>query len=201
MTSFTEDQTELVLKQREQLDVRHLNKLWRLQSGALRMDTVTDDAHRNFICLVLPGDWLGTEHFGDVGSPMTVRALATSRLVCMSPGEQADENPVLMATVARCYQRTRELALFRTGAAHERIKQLLKVLSAPGSAELGDEVDCIVPSLSDIADIVHAAPETVSRTLADLRNMGYLRDRSTVQSKHTHLKSRQYRVQVQQVVK
>lgn len=186
------------LQQREALSITETHFLWRLESGALRIDSTGTDETETLVRLALPGDVLGMESMLGVPDRFTFRALTVSRLVPVDP--QAGQLPALLeACVITSYQRNRDMVKLRTGSAEERIKGLLRLL-ASGDGNAGDETAaCAVPTLNDIAAIVHAAPETVCRTLASLRQVSFLQENSPQGDKFKRLAQRAHRLQARGV--
>jgi CRP-like cAMP-binding protein len=184
-----------LLRQREPLKIDELHSLWRLDSGALRIDTTVGDNTCSFVRLVLPGDVLGLENLVGVTDPLVARALTYSRLIPVTLYDDAQFKQLLIEAVSQGYQRARELITLRTGTTDDRVKRLLITLARNNSDTLDETTACAMPSLSDMATIVNAAPETVCRSLASLRQTKFLQDCSPEASKYKHLAQRQHRLQ------
>lgn len=183
------------LQQREVLPTDDVHVLWRVQSGALRVDSAQLDEPCSFVHLALPGDVLGIESLLGGVEPFMVRALTPVALV---PADASDEDRIkqlLLDAVGKGYRRCRELVFLRTGSPPERVKRLLLMLASTDDSSTGDAMACALPSLSDMAAIVNAAPETVCRALANLRQSNFLQDCSPQISKHQPLELRTHRLQ------
>lgn len=182
------------LVQREALSGTEVHYLWRLESGALRIDSADPDGVETLVRLALPGDLLGMESALGVPDRFSVRALTASRLVPInrSTGELST---LLMACVITGYQRNRDMVRLRSGCAADRIKALLRMLTQANSTGTMQTAACTLPTLSDIAAIVHAAPETVSRALAGLRQTSFLHESSPQGDKHKRLALRAHCLQ------
>jgi CRP-like cAMP-binding protein len=183
------------LQQREVLPAEDIHVLWRVESGALRVDSVQLDESCSFVHLALPGDVLGMENLVGGVEPFTVRALIPVALVPVDASEEDRVKQLLLDAVGKGYRRYRELVLLRTGSPQERVKRLLLMLSNTDDSCTGESAACALPSLSDMAVIVNAAPETVCRALANLRQSNFLQDCSPQISKHQPLKLRTHRLQ------
>lgn len=182
------------LVQREALSMSDTQPLWRLGSGALRIDSTCADGVESLVRLALPGDLVGMEAILGVPDRFAVRALTDS---CLLPVDtQLDQlSQLLMACVVTSYQRSREMVKLRTGSAEERIRCLLLMLASNDPASQDETAACAIPSLSDIAAIVHVAPETVCRVMANLRQVSFLQESGSKHSKHIPLAQRIHRLQ------
>ncbi len=166
------------LAPREVLAPDELCQLWRVESGALRMDSAPKGETARFVRLALPGDVIGVERWAGTDDSMALRALVATRLspvvVTGAPMMQ-----ILMDTVVVGHQRCREVVTLRTGPVAKRIKALLLMFAQipAGSAEAGRITECAVPQIADLSDIVDAAPETVSRVFGSMRELDFLQDR------------------------
>jgi hypothetical protein len=85
--------------------------------------------------------------------------------------------PVLMDTVVVAHQRSREAMELRTGPVAQRLKSLLLMFAQGQEPMDSHAVECQVPNLADLHDILDAAPETISRVFANMRGMSMLQDR------------------------
>lgn len=172
MTSTTPHTSCLDLDPREVFVPNAQQPLWRVVSGALRIDSAPAGEPSRFVRLALPGDVIGVEQWAGIHDPLSLRALIDSRLTPVHATGQPMMQ-MLMDTVVVAHQRCREVVTLRTGPVAQRIKALL-LMFAQGS---GPVADCPVPYLADLSDIVDAAPETVSRVLGSMREHDFLQDR------------------------
>ncbi len=189
---YSIEQTRL-LAQREALTLTETQDLWRLESGAVRIDSTVSGDTETLVRLAMPGDILGIESMLGVEDSFTVRAITPSRLVRLNLAE-VEMSDVLKCAVITGYQRSRDMVTLRTGSAEERVKNLLFLLVSPGNGIGHHGPTCALPTLGDIATIVHAAPETVCRVLAALRQSSFLQDCSPVTAKHRKLELRTHRL-------
>lgn len=181
------------LAQREALTASETQDLWRLESGAVRIDGTANGDTEMLVRLAMPGDILCIEGILGVKDCITVRAITPSRLVRMDLTEDVMPQ-VLKHAVVTGYQRSRDMVTLRTGSAEARVKSLLFMLVSPGRGFGQLSPTCALPTLGDIATIVHAAPETVCRVLAALRQASFLQDCSPVTAKHRKLELRTHRL-------
>ena len=181
------------LAQRETLSITETHTVWRLESGALRIDSTGADASETLVRLAMPGDLLGIESLLGVPDRFSVRALTPSRLVPLDFLE-GQLPQLLMDSVLTGYQRSRQMVQLRSGSAEDRVRSLLVMLAEAGQGPQGGAATCALPTLADIAGIVHTAPETVSRVLASLRQASFLQDCSPKAAKHKKLEHRTHRL-------
>ncbi len=181
------------LSQRETLSNTDTHTVWRLESGALRVDSAGADGSESLVRLAMPGDLLGIESLLGVEDRFAVRALTPSRLVAVEMLEEQLPQ-MLMASVISGYQRSRQMVQLRSGSAEDRVKCLLVMLAEAGQQVKQGGATCALPTLADIAGIVHTAPETVSRVLTGLRHASFLQDCSPTAAKHRKLEHRQHRL-------
>jgi len=164
------------LNAREGLAASDLAQLWRVETGALRLDSAPDGEARRFMRLALPGDVMGVEQWVGSDDAFSVRALTHVRLTPVQ-AEGAAMMALLMETVVVAHQRCREVVSLRTGPVSQRVKCLLLMFADSVNQEAKSTSECILPNLSDMADILDAAPETVSRVFSSMRRLDYLQDR------------------------
>ena len=176
MSTATRDTTCLHLEPREVFAPDAPHQLWRVASGALRIDSAPPDEANRFVRLALPGDVIGVEQWAGTNDHLSLRALIDTSLTPVeASGPQMMQ--VLMETVVVAHQRCREVVTLRSGPVAQRIKALLLMFAQGRRAGSGLVADCPVPYLADLSDIVDAAPETVSRVLASMREHDFLQDR------------------------
>jgi CRP-like cAMP-binding protein len=183
------------IQQREVLAPEELQLLWRVESGALRIDSTELRDSSSFVHLALPGDVLGIENYAGAKDRIFVRALTPVSLVSLAYFDEGQKTQLLMDAVCKGYQRCRELVQLRTGSTDERVRRLLLMLAGSDDRGKGDAMACALPCLSNMAAIVNAAPETVCRVLANLRESKFLQDCSPQISKHKPLELRTHRLQ------
>lgn len=138
--------------------------LWRVASGALRIECMADGAGAT-VQLALPGDCVGLEALLDAPYAVTASALVAST-VCIEPVDDAAARLELLAQALRQQQRqAQDMARLRSGAVADRLSWLVDRLGAGAAAPL---VRKALPSLREMAGVVGSAPETVCRELGRL---------------------------------
>lgn len=192
MNQTNEARGDLHLEARQFLSPHALHQLWRLESGALRLDSRNDGEAPTFVRLVLPGDLVGVEVLAGVAPHIEVGALTESLLVPVDLSEGPSLNQMWMDAVAQAHQRARDMATMRTGPTDKRVRQLLQALSAGRGKGADAVMDCKLPSLNDMAAILNAAPETVCRVLRMLRQSNILQYVSPKPSKFNRLYNRSH---------
>ncbi|PJC20909.1 MAG: hypothetical protein CO065_04525 [Comamonadaceae bacterium CG_4_9_14_0_8_um_filter_57_21] len=161
---------------REGLATSDLTQLWRLQAGAMRIDSAQAGEPSRFMRLALPGDVIGVEKWVGSDDAMSLRALTPVTLVPVQACG-AEMMHILMETVVVAHQRCREVVSLRTGPVSQRVKCLLLMFADSVNPQAKSTAECALPHLSDMADILDAAPETVSRVFGSMRRLDYLQDR------------------------
>ena len=80
--------TALTLEAREQLPEAHLSGLWRVQTGAMRLN-LHEPHDQNLIRMVLPGDLLGMEQRVGITDHLVVHTLIPTTLIPVHPQDDA----------------------------------------------------------------------------------------------------------------
>jgi CRP-like cAMP-binding protein len=179
------DRMSRQLSQNEVLPEADLHALWRLESGALRIDSEAPDGRSEFAHLALPGDYLGVESLAGMPDSLTVRAITPARLVPVILEEEGQRMQLLKDAIVKGHRRCREVVSLRTGEAADRIKRLLHLLAHSEHGQMSARIACTLPSLKDMAFIVSMTPESVCRVLSNMRQTNQLqpRVRKTTRSK------------------
>lgn len=147
--------------------------LWTIDDGAIRLDFEHEGAE-HFIHLAVPGDRLGLESVDAASHRLTARAVTVCRVRPLA-NPPAPKDPALLSDALAWQQRKCiELVRLRSGTLADRLRHLLSMIAPPSVTDDPDRSHCPIPSLKDIAAIVGAAPESVSRTLGELRRDAYL---------------------------
>lgn len=178
---------------REELSPQDLRLLWRIETGTMRIDSVSEDGSLHFVRLAISGDILGMENVAGITEKLVIRALTPTRLAPLSVVEEPQLMPLLLESLSKAHQRCREVVSLRTGAVEDRIKRLLRILSV---VETGSDATatCNLPSLGNIAEIVHSTPETVCRVLASLRKQHVLEKTTPTNIRSKGLDFHQHRI-------
>lgn len=168
----------LQLRPRQALAGHAAQRVWRVQSGVLRIDQQAADGSLHFIRLALPGDLLGVEALAGASASDVRRAITPVTLSPVRLGDEQHLAQLFRDAVVRNYQRCRETASLRIGTVDERVRRLL-LLVAHGADQLPVPTATsallpTIPSLVNIASIINAAPETVSRIISAFRASGFL---------------------------
>jgi CRP-like cAMP-binding protein len=151
---------------------------WQLVSGAVRLDE-PDAGQDRFVFIALPGEPFGTEAWFDRPQSCGAAALTDCVLRAMPRPDANALADCLGRAMEQRIRRSGDIAALRHGSASERVRRLLLML-APNRADSGPidgATDHALPRLKDIATIVDAAPETVSRVLSCLRRSRVLQAR------------------------
>ena len=174
------------LAARETLQLQDPRQMWRVQSGALRIDSGAADEVRRFMRLALPGDVIGVEQWVGTLDTLGFRAL-TPVVLCPVQASGVAVMEILMETVVVAHQRCREVVTLRTGPVSQRVKCLLLMFADSVNPDAKSTAECALPNLSDMADILDAAPETVSRVFSSMRQLDYLQDRKPHRARFSSL--------------
>ena len=155
--------------------------LFTLRSGLMKLVQYLPDGSQRIVRLLRDGDALGLEAL--VGQPYPHDAIAlTDCEICAIPVEVIEslgrERPRLYHELMRRWQQALNeadlwLTEFTTGTARQRVARLLLRLSC---CPVQDE-SLPLFGREDMGAMVGLTTETVSRTIAELRRQGVLRDR------------------------
>lgn len=173
----------VVMESRQGFVVSRERPLWRVTQGALRIDSrLAPDACSGFSRIALAGDVVGIEQWAGTDCNLAMKALVPTRL---EPVDLANTplTQLLMDSVVTAHQRGREALELRTGPVARRIQALLVLFSRQNHSDWDSVQDCPLPHLTDMSDIVDAAPETVSRVFANLRGMDCVLERKRQKAK------------------
>ncbi|GAB4212119.1 MAG: hypothetical protein Fur007_03820 [Rhodoferax sp.] len=178
-TPKTEDRSMIV---RESFRLTASDGLWRVAAGALRIDSAPPGEAGRFMRLALPGDVIGVEQWAGTDDRLVYAALTPVQLNAMQP-PAAELMGLLMDTVVVAHQRCREVVTLRTGPVSQRVKALLLLFAETLAPEAQSLADWPLPQLSDMADILDAAPETVSRVFSSMRKLDWVQARKPQQAR------------------
>lgn len=171
------------LEPRQGFAVSREQPLWRVKEGALRVDNADETgANAVFSRIAFPGDVVGIEQWAGTACNLLMNALVPTQLELVD----LDATPiaqVLMDSVVTAHQRSSEALQLRTGPVARRVQTLLVLFSQQSKANSESVQDCALPHLTDMSEILDAAPETVSRVFANLRGMDYVLERKRQKAK------------------
>ncbi len=193
--------TSTVLKRRHLLPRQtmaadDLQVLWRIEKGAMRIDSQMGTEAASFVRLALPGDLLGMEHFVGVSDTLTIRAITEVSLSPVSYLDDKQLTKLLMSAVSTSYQRCREAVSLRSGSVDDRVKRLLRLLAEEGGVDANKASSCVLPSLGNMAEIIHSTRETVCRVLNSLKEARLLAYGDPGKMKCRHLENREHLFQL-----
>jgi len=164
------------LKPREVLGNDKARQVWQVTEGALRIDNYCAPDSLRFIRLALPGDILGLEQLAGEREPDVARAITKVSLTQLYIQDDHELAQLFRDALIRHHRRCRETASLRIGTVEERVRRLL-LLIAYGKDDFQSIARLLtIPSLVNIASIINAAPETVSRIVSGLRESGFLQE-------------------------
>ncbi len=189
MSAHASDSELYLLAPREPLSTQSLRHMWRVCRGALRIDSATAGEAGRFMRLALPGDVIGVEQWVGTNDNLSLRALTEVQLEPVT-AIGAEMMQLLMETVVIAHQRCREVVSLRTGPVSQRVKTLLLMFADTVSPEATRGSDIALPNLSDMANILDAAPETVSRVFSSMRQLDFLQDRKPHRARFSSLSLR-----------
>jgi CRP-like cAMP-binding protein len=149
--------------------------VWRLVSGALRLHNAHRDNSEALVSLALPGDLIGVERLAGSPLPMLGLAILPARLTEVKVDD--GELPEVVKSAYMCaLRRSADMVALRGGSVPNRVRHLLLLIAENQRADTGT-AGITLPSLRDIADIINATRETVSRVLGGLKKLDLLHDR------------------------
>ncbi|MDO5690944.1 MAG: Crp/Fnr family transcriptional regulator [Pseudomonadota bacterium] len=138
--------------------------LWRVTSGAFRVERQGDDAS-TLIQLALPGDRVGLESLLAQPYAVTVSALVASTAWIESVHDEAARLMVLADILAQQQRQAQDMARLRSGPVTDRLTWLVHWLGGGIDNPMARKA---LPSLKEMAQLVDSAPETVCRELGRL---------------------------------
>lgn len=141
--------------------------LWTIDSGAIRLDLARAGGDIA-IYFAGPGDRVGLESLDVLSQRLSARAVTACR-VRRVPIAGRDRAALLAQSVRWQQRKSVDLVLLKTGTLADRLRHLLAMIATKDATGPSDAHDCPLPSLKDLAAIVGAAPESVSRALGELR--------------------------------
>ncbi|MBR7792034.1 hypothetical protein KDM87_05440 [Undibacterium sp. FT147W] len=185
MQSSVMNRSERYLLPRQVLTMNELSALWRIESGTVRINSVdeSDESKISFVRLALPGDLLGVECFSGLSETLQVRAITPVKLQPVDVADDKAMTALLMKTIATNHIRCRQVVSLRTGTVDERVKRLLHMLKPDTAQVFSEFTSDTLPSLGNMAEIVHSTRETVCRVLTSLREANALNNESRKQMK------------------
>ncbi|MEF8754267.1 MAG: Crp/Fnr family transcriptional regulator [Accumulibacter sp.] len=149
---------------------------WRVLSGSVRLDREEPTGEQSFAGLAVKGDIIGAESLLFDRYSFSATALAECVLAPWPETRSAAAAESLSRTLAKAEQRAAEVIALRCGQAAERVRRLVLMLahaSEDAGAAQGD-LQVVLPSRQDMAEITALTLETVSRMVSQLRQAGML---------------------------
>lgn len=163
----------LVLKSGACLPSPGTGRVWRLESGALRINNPQADGQTGLLSLALPGDRIGLECLAGLAQTPLAFAITPAVLIAVEVAD-SEMTAVMKQAYLSARQRCADMVMLRTGSVPNRVRYLLLLLA--DSQQL-DQRDNALPCLRDMAQVVDASIETVSRVLGGLRQFDLLQGR------------------------
>ena len=153
-----------------------LSQIWRIESGALRIDSILADGFLHFVCLCLPGDLIGSELMTGFLGGIKVKAIVPTALTEMTP--DLDETHLLLKnSIAQRWARCSEAVSLRSGSAPSRIQRFLLMLTNSRDNVVVESMLLELPNFREIASLVDSTPETVCRVIGLFLKEGMLHER------------------------
>lgn len=150
---------------------------WRIVSGSVRLDREEPNGEQSFANLAIRGDVIGAETLLFGKYSFTATALTACVLESWPEGSASPVGDSLLRTLAKAERRTAEVIALRCGQAADRVRRLVMMLAHPAvehPANTVVELQVVLPSRQDMADITALTLETVSRMVSQLRHAGVL---------------------------
>ncbi|TXH87374.1 MAG: Crp/Fnr family transcriptional regulator [Rhodoferax sp.] len=150
--------------------------MWRVVSGALRLDAEYDGKPTQFVRLALPGDVIGVERWAKTDNCLRAYSLVTS---IVEPIETVRTQMIdlLVDAVVIAHQRSSEALELRRGPVAKRVQKLLMLFGELNGGSVESNLRCELPHLVDMADVLDAAPETISRVFSSMRDRQCVQER------------------------
>lgn len=152
---------------------------WRVLSGSVRLDRAEQpNGEQSFANLAVRGDIIGAETLLFGKYSFTATALADCLLVPWPDDRTPPAGDYsLLRTLAKAERRAAEVIALRCGQAADRVRRLVMMLAqapAENPANQPADLQVVLPSRQDMADITALTLETVSRMVSQLRHAGLL---------------------------
>ncbi|EXI70534.1 MAG: Nitrogen fixation regulation protein FixK [Candidatus Accumulibacter sp. SK-11] len=149
---------------------------WRVLSGSIRLDREEPTGEQSFSGLAVRGDIIGAETLLFERYSFSATALADCVLVPWPETRSAAAGESLLRTFAKAERRAAEVIALRCGQAAERVRRLVLMLAQAPEDEgaAPGELQVVLPSRQDMAEITALTLETVSRMVSQLRQAGML---------------------------
>lgn len=150
---------------------------WRVLSGAVRLDRNAPGGEESFANLAIKSDIIGAETLIFGRYSFTATALAACVIEPWPESHAPQASDSLLQTLAKAERRTAEVIALRCGQAAERVRRLVMMLAQEPEESpewQAEELQVVLPSGQDMADITALRLETVSRMVSRLRQAGIL---------------------------
>jgi CRP/FNR family nitrogen fixation transcriptional regulator len=145
---------------------------WRVVSGSIRLNRMTNDGKALFANLAVKGDVIGAETLLMGQYAFFAVALSECELAPWPDGLGSASKGSLLHILAAAERRTADVVALRSGLALDRVMRLILML-----AQRDENADfCFtLPKGQDISEITDLTKETISRTISILKHDGILR--------------------------
>lgn len=145
---------------------------WRVVSGSVRLNRMTNDGKALFANLAVQGDVIGAETLLMGQYAFFAVALSECELAPWPDGLGSASKGSLLHILAAAERRTADVVALRSGLALDRVMRLILML-----AQRDENADfCFtLPKGQDISEITDLTKETISRTISLLKHDGILR--------------------------
>ncbi len=145
---------------------------WRVSSGSVRLNRMTNDGQMLFANLAVAGDVIGTETLLMGKYEFWAVALSDCELVPWPEGLSSPSGDSLLHILAAAERRTADVVALRSGAAIDRVMRLIVMLA---QRDENHDYCFALPKGRDISEITDLAKETISRMISSLKQDGIVR--------------------------
>ncbi|MEX0311804.1 MAG: helix-turn-helix domain-containing protein [Tateyamaria sp.] len=157
-----------------------VERIYQVQTGAVRLTRMLEDGRRQVIAFGYPGDVIGFpadgSHHADCDALVTTTLCSYSRSALENGGGDPELHLALMQAALREISAMQDhLMMLGQKSASEKVASFLNVITRRHGENLGAYRQIQLPmSRSDIADFLGLTTETVSRAFTALRSAGVI---------------------------
>lgn len=145
---------------------------WRVISGSVRLNRMTDDGQMLFANLAVTADVIGTETLLMGQYAFCAVALSNCELAPWPDGLSGTSKNVLLQILAAAERRTADVVALRFGLAIDRVIRLIAMLA---QRDENHDLCFVLPKAQDISEITDLTKETISRTISTLKQNGIIK--------------------------